>query len=136
MPNENIAPPVPRPHRATRRRWPWIVGGVLLVLLLAVGGFVLWAAQAAAPMPEALAALQSDARVTVQDRPWWIFQPTGAAPTTGLIFYPGAKVDPRAYAPAAHQLAAAGNLVVIVPMPLNLAVFGAGRAGANSSTSR
>jgi dienelactone hydrolase len=32
-------------------------------------------------------------------------------------------VDPRAYAPEANMIAARGYLVVIVPMPLNLAVF-------------
>jgi pimeloyl-ACP methyl ester carboxylesterase len=47
----------------------------------------------------------------------------------GFIFYPGAYVDPRAYAPPAHALAAAGYQVVIVPMPLNLAVFAPDRAG-------
>jgi pimeloyl-ACP methyl ester carboxylesterase len=48
----------------------------------------------------------------------------------GLIIYPGGRVDPRAYAPIAHSIAAQGYLVVIVPMPLNLAVFGANRAAA------
>jgi pimeloyl-ACP methyl ester carboxylesterase len=37
-------------------------------------------------------------------------------------------VDYRAYAPAAHQIAAQGYLVVIVHMPLNLAVTDAGAA--------
>jgi len=37
-------------------------------------------------------------------------------------------VDPRAYAPAARALAEEGYLVVIVPMPLNLAVLAPGRA--------
>ncbi|MFW5713337.1 MAG: alpha/beta hydrolase, partial [Brevefilum sp.] len=47
---------------------------------------------------------------------------------TGLIFYPGARVDPRAYAPHARSIAAEGFRVVIVPMPLNLAFLGIGRA--------
>jgi pimeloyl-ACP methyl ester carboxylesterase len=50
-----------------------------------------------------------------------------AGVTTGLIFYPGARVDPRSYAPAAHAIAQQGYLVVIVPMPLNLAFFGTNR---------
>ena len=56
------------------------------------------------------------------------FDPLITEPTTGLIFYPGGKVDARAYAPAAHAIAAQGYLVVITPMPLNLAVFGVDRA--------
>ena len=45
-----------------------------------------------------------------------------------MILYPGGLVDARAYAPAARQIAEAGFLVVIVPMPLKLAFFDAGRA--------
>jgi pimeloyl-ACP methyl ester carboxylesterase len=37
-------------------------------------------------------------------------------------------VDPRAYAPTARALAEEGYLVVIVPMPLNLAILAPGRA--------
>ena len=45
-----------------------------------------------------------------------------------MIFYPGGRVDPRSYAPAARAIAAQGYLAVITPMPLNLAVFTPGRA--------
>jgi dienelactone hydrolase len=50
------------------------------------------------------------------------------SPSAGVIFYPGGKVDPRAYAPPMHQIAAQGYLAVIVPMPLNLAVLAPGKA--------
>jgi len=102
------------------KRWWWLLP---LVLILAVGGFVLWSSTAAAPMPAALAALQSDAQVQVETEPWLLFMPTGAKPAVGLVLYPGARVDPRAYAPTAHALAGDGYLVVIVPMPLNMAFF-------------
>ncbi|MBA3874370.1 MAG: alpha/beta hydrolase, partial [Anaerolineae bacterium] len=49
-------------------------------------------------------------------------------PTTGLIFYPGGKVDPRAYAPQMHAIADQGYLTVITPMPLYLAIFGISKA--------
>jgi pimeloyl-ACP methyl ester carboxylesterase len=52
----------------------------------------------------------------------------GKAPAAGLVFYPGGKVDPRSYAPAARALALKGFLVVIPPMPLNLAVLAPDRA--------
>lgn len=52
----------------------------------------------------------------------------GSPHATGLILYPGARVDPRAYAPAARALAARGDLVVIVPMPLRLAILAPNRA--------
>jgi predicted alpha/beta-hydrolase family hydrolase len=107
------------------KKWWWLLP---LVLILALGGFVLWASTAAAPMPEALAALQSDAQVQVQTQPWLVFKPTSDRPTVGLVLYPGARVDPRAYAPPAHALAREGYLVVIVSMPLNLAVLAPDRA--------
>lgn len=116
----------------TRRlRWWQIVLLALVALLIAaVVGFLLWASQASAPMPEALAALASDDTVTVDTTRWLDFAPTGEQPTSALIFYPGGKVDPRAYAPAAREMAAAGHRVVIVPMPLNFAVFAPNRADA------
>ena len=107
------------------KRWWWLLP---LVLILAVAAFVVWASAAAGPMPEALVALESDAQVQVETEPWLIFRPTGDQPAAGLVLYPGARVDPRSYAPAAHALAEEGYLVVIVPMPLNLAVFAPDRA--------
>lgn len=103
---------------------------VLVLLLLALAAFTLWANTPLGPMPEAVTALQSDAMVQVSTDRWLVFQPTAAPAQTGLIFYPGGRVDPRAYAPAAHALAAQGYQVVIVPMPFNLAVFGINKAAA------
>ncbi len=100
-----------------------------IVLIVGAAGFIVWAETPARAMPEVLAALQSDPEVMVdQDGRWIVFTPADSQPTTGLIFYPGGRVDPRAYAPAARQIAAEGYLVAIVPMPLNLAVFGADAA--------
>jgi Alpha/beta hydrolase family len=107
------------------KRWWWLLP---LVVILAAGGFVLWASAVPDPLPEALAALEADARLRVETEPWLTFRPAGEEPTTGLILYPGGRVDPRAYAPAARALAEAGFLVVIPPMPLNLAVFAPDRA--------
>jgi pimeloyl-ACP methyl ester carboxylesterase len=102
------------------KRWWWIL---LLIPVLLVGGFIVWAMTPLGPMPEALAALESDAQVQVEQGQWYVFRPVEGSPDTGIILYPGGRVDPRSYAPQAHALAAAGYLAVIVPMPLNLAVF-------------
>ncbi|WP_423223113.1 alpha/beta fold hydrolase [Candidatus Amarolinea aalborgensis] len=107
------------------KRLLWLIP--LLLLILLVGGFLAWTTLfAAAPMPEAVAEMQ--ASTTLAGKNWLVFQPAAANPTTGLILYPGGLVDARAYAPAARQIAEAGYLVVIVPMPLKLAFFDAGRA--------
>ncbi len=110
------------------RRLRWLLAGVTALLTIAVLGFVAWASIVPAPAPAALSALASDAQVVVTTDKWLVFTRAGAQPDTGLIFYPGGKVDPRAYAPQARAIAAAGYLVVVVPMPLHLAVLAPGRA--------
>jgi hypothetical protein len=105
-----------------RRRYKVLI--IVLVAVLAVFlGFVIWAEVTPAPMQQAYDAMQSDRNVTVSQGQWLVFEPT-ANYTTGFIFYPGGRINPISYAPYAHQIAAEGYLVVIVPMPLNLAVFG------------
>lgn len=73
-------------------------------------------------------ALESTEAVTVTSEDWHVFEPTDTTPTTGLIIYPGSFVDVRAYAPAGQVIAESGYLVVLVPMPLNLAALAPERA--------
>ncbi len=113
-----------------KRRLKRLGLAVGLLLVVAIAGFVIWAETPLGPMPEALAALQSDAQVQVEIEPWLTFIPIGRQPEIGLILYPGGRVDARSYAPPVRQIAAAGYLVVIPPMPLNLAFLGANRAEA------
>jgi len=105
-----------------------ILKKTLLVLLILVGlfslGFVIWGSTPAKAMPEALAALNSDEDVNIQTGRWLVFSPASQSITAGFIFYPGGRVDYRAYAPYARSLAENGILVIIPKMPLNLAVFG------------
>jgi len=105
---------------------------VILMLLLVLGvGFVAWASAAAGPGEMAQSALQSGEGITVTT--WqggYSFRPEGQQPDTGLIFYPGGRVDYRSYAPALRLIAAAGYEVVLVSVPLNLAVFNPGAAAA------
>jgi predicted alpha/beta-hydrolase family hydrolase len=122
---ERRAPGTPRPHTPRRwLRWLLAVAAVfVLAALLAVGGFVWWGSTPAPAGPTALAALESGSGVTVSTTTaGWTFVPevdTGVA--TGLVLYPGARVDPRAYAPLARAVAEHGFAVVIVRMPLSLA---------------
>jgi len=108
----------------------WALIGLTALLLVAVVGFTVWAYTPLGPSDEALAALNSDASVSVTTRPWLVFTPAGTAPRTGFILYPGGRVDARSYAPQARAIAEKGYLVVIPPMPFNLAVFGVNKADA------
>ncbi len=108
-----------------KKRLLWLTPLALLIVFVAV--FVAWATFfSAAPMAAALAEIPTVS--PAPDHDWLVFTPSGGDPTTGLIFYPGGLVDARAYAPAARQVADAGYLVVIVPMPLKLAFLDAERA--------
>ena len=78
---------------------------------------------------DALSALESTVRVTITQDKWIVFEPAEEA-DTGLIFYPGGLVEPTAYAPILHQIAEKSVLVIITPMPLNLAIFNTGAANA------
>lgn len=94
---------------------------LLILLFVALGvGALVWTT--GRPTAEAQAALVSDGQATAQTGEWLTFRPAGPAPTTGLIFYPGGLVHPESYAPLARAIASQGYLVVIPPMPLNLAV--------------
>lgn len=98
--------------------------GLFLVVILAGLGFVFWAETPAKPTSVALRALESDAQVTVTQYDGFLaFAPATARTSTGFIFYPGGRVDYRAYAPVLHMIAAQGYLVAVVKLPLNLAFF-------------
>jgi len=111
-----------------------LLKNVLLFLLAGIAilviGFVIYGYTPARSMPEAARALLSDETVKVSTGKWLVFQPVGSSTKEGFIFYPGARVDYRAYAPMAKALAEKGILVVVVRMPLNLAVFGINKADA------
>jgi predicted esterase len=108
-----------------------ILIALLLVLLMAIIGFVIWGSTPASPDATAIQALKSEERVTISEGKYWLqFTPANRTPNTGLIFYPGGRVDYRAYSPLMREIANGGYSVFLVKMPLNLAVFGVNRADA------
>lgn len=104
-------------------KFRYILIGLGVILLLAVGGFVVWAANPLGPGEQARAALEAGNEVEVETGDIIVFRPAEGDPKTGFIFYPGGRVDYRSYAPALRDIAAQGYLVVLVPAPLNLMVF-------------
>jgi hypothetical protein len=103
---------------------------LLLVIGLAVGGFVAWANTPAKPSAEAYAAMKSndDVKVSLDAAGRLLFEPIGVQNGVGFILYPGGRVDPRAYAPLARGIAARGSIVVVAPMLFNLAILSPERA--------
>ena len=73
-------------------------------------------------VPQAQAATPSDEGVSVSTEPWLTFTP--AEPSgTGLIFYPGGRVEPESYAPPLQAIASDGYITIVPDMPFGLAVL-------------
>ncbi|WP_435735958.1 alpha/beta hydrolase [Cellulosimicrobium sp. PMB13] len=95
--------------------------GLGFAALVVLAAAVVWLRPFVATAP-ALAALESDDAVEVREEAgWYAFVPRGGAPTTGLVYSPGARVDARATAAVLRPLAEAGYLVVSLKEPLGIA---------------
>jgi hypothetical protein len=132
-----------RPARRTRaqleRRARLRILLAVPLLVLALASVVLLGyARPLGAQPEALAALRTESGVRIVDRvTWYELVPsvedargTLVRPTTGLIFLPGARVDPRAYAPELRRVAQAGYLVVVLKEPFGFSIADRGHATA------
>lgn len=115
-------------RRRRRRLLWWIGGGLVGVLLLAVTGIVVWS-QVGVYQAEAkpLAAVRADPAIRLADDGTAIVMSPARADadaTRGLVFIPGAKVDPWAYASTLSGLITEDGLTVVITRPwLNLAFF-------------
>ncbi len=96
-------------------------GAVVLVLILA--GAV-WLRPYAATPPAAEGS--SPTVEVVHTLSTWELCPRGGPTGAGVVFYPGALVDPRAYLALLRPLAEQGRLVVVVNAPLNVALLAPG----------
>src|SRR5664279_3023883 len=124
-----------RSSSAPRKRGTWRVVRRVVAAVLVIGWVTVlaWLRPFTAG-PDALAALGAaggpvqggnidPGALVVTDNPTTIeLAPTaGPAPTTGLVFTPGARVDSRAYADLLRPVAEAGYLVVILKSPYGIA---------------
>lgn len=121
--------------RRGRRILKRVLWGLAIVLILAVGGVVAWSQIGVmAAEPEPLASVQANPAITVTDAEQGIvLAPADGESELGLVFIPGAKVDPWAYAAILQGLAEDGVTVVITRPWLNLAFFDPRGLGAFTS---
>ena len=137
-----------RPTRRRRRWVRWVLLSIAAVIVIAVVVFLIWANTTYAATPDQLHAVQSDSRVNVAETGESIVMTPadpdasaaasgaasrpgasgaasrpGANAEIGLVFIPGAKVDPHAYEYNLQPLVYAGFTVVITKPILNLALF-------------
>ena len=104
----------------TLKKLGFIVLGLIIVALIFIVAFFTTSYE---PSTQAMANLEDSTLVDVTENNFISFTPENTTATTGLIIYPGAKVEPEAYAPLANKIAQAGYEVIITPMPLNFAIF-------------
>lgn len=97
-----------------RLRQIWAILGSLAFV-----GFILWCLIAYRASPTAKAALASDSLVSVTFAPGrWAFAPVlPRQPRISLVFLSGALVDPVAYAPLLHAVAAHGYPAFLLALP-------------------
>lgn len=124
-------------QRQLRRAALWRVALAVpaLVLSMLTVSVLAWSRPLPAS-PVAVAAMLSGPDVKVADRlTWYELQPQRrnafgrvVKPTVGLIFYPGARVDARAYAQLLRPIAAAGYLVVVLKEPFGIGLVNADQA--------
>lgn len=106
---------------SSRSGWRRVLRVLLVIGASAWVVFMWWLRPFTAVEP-ALAALDSDDRVTVtQSASEIVMTPIGESSPTGVFFQPGARVDARAYAAVLRPLAESGHTVVIAKQPLGIA---------------
>ena len=102
-------------------RWTaWVVAVVVLIAVV----FLVWANIVMQGTRSAALQVWRDDRVSVRDAgDSVVMTPTGDANGVGIVFIPGAKVDPYAYMATFRQVVASGTTVVITKPTLHLAFF-------------
>ncbi len=107
--------------RRLRRRIALAATGAVAI---AITGFLVWCSILYPPEASALASITDDPAITTTVEPEaLVLAPTTSRSTTGLVFIPGAKVAPEAYANKLGGLVRSGVTVVITKPVLNLAFF-------------
>ena len=107
-----------------------IIGISSLALIILIGAvFFIYVSDYSKALPAVLKVMQSDTDVAVYNvGDLLVFEPSSGKMETGFIFYPGGKVDYRAYSSIMKELARKGYLCIIAKMPFNLAVLAQNKA--------
>ncbi len=102
--------------------------GIVIAIGIVIMGSGIWLSKSYSPQDIAKAALVSDENIEVKIDDYISFTPKNVEPTKGFILYPGAKVEPGAYAPLSRAIAEKGYEVIILDMPFNIALLGQNKA--------
>jgi len=109
------------------KKWiKYFLIGLVVLLVLVVTGFYIWSQQTYEPSEE-LNSLVDIELISEKEDGTISFEPENAN-GKGIILYPGALVEPKAYGYYAQELAKEGYVVVVPAVRLNFAIFDANRA--------
>ncbi|WP_460801764.1 alpha/beta hydrolase [Microbacterium sp. GXF6406] len=111
--------------RTRRRVLRRVIWGLVVLVVLTVGGTLIWSQVGVMDAEdEPLAEARANPSITIDDAPEGIvLSPADGGSEAGLVFIPGAKVDPWAYVPVLQDVAASRVTVVITRPWLDLAFF-------------
>lgn len=101
-----------------------MLGSLGVLILIAIIGIVIWSQIGVmAAEPEPLAAVKADDRIVItDDAARIVLSPATGATGVGLVYIPGAKVDPWAYAATMSGVVVEDGVTVVITKPwLNLA---------------
>ncbi|OCA86934.1 MULTISPECIES: alpha/beta fold hydrolase [unclassified Bacillus (in: firmicutes)] len=93
---------------------------LLIIFVLGLTGFYFWSQQTYKASEEVTSYINLDDNQMKEN--WLVFEPI-EKPKSGIILYPGAKVEPEAYSYYAQGLADKGYLVVVPKVNLNFALL-------------
>ena len=121
-------------HRRPQRqvsRWQVLRGFAGRIVVLGLVAGLAWlnpfTYQPMGTAGQAMETAGSTRTSTTEDATTITLAPEGKA-SAGLVFYPGARVDARAYQDILRPLANAGHLVVILKVPLGISLLSTGQA--------
>lgn len=102
------------------------LASILSLLVICTGAFFIWASDYYHAEDMVVTAMQGDSAYETVNQLTFLLP--GTPGDTGIIFYPGAKVEAISYLPLLEKLKAKGYSCVLVSMPLNMAIFDANAA--------
>lgn len=108
-----------------KKKWPKrLVIALIAVMLFGAGGFYAYVSDYYHAGDASLRLTQEMKTAGVLEESDQAIEIGEPQTKTGIVIYPGAKVDPYAYVPLANELSNCGYYCVIAKMPFNLAFFG------------
>lgn len=98
----------------------YIVFSIIFIFLLAG---TIYMSGSHESMKEAQNILKTEQNIYLEENDWYLAEPDKNKTNTGIIIYPGARVEPESYLLLAKKISELGFKTFVVPMPFNLAIL-------------